>query len=214
MKAVIFDLDGTLLDTLEDLYLSVNFALQETGCAQRTREEVRQFVGNGAANLIKRSLGEENESRFDAALAAFRSHYGEHSEDHTCPYPHILPMLEKVKESGYKTAIISNKPDSAVQTLAKKFFSMIPYVQGEKEGIPRKPSPDSIFYCLNELGVEKENCVYVGDSEVDVMTAKNAKIPCIAVTWGFRDKEVLVEAGAEIFADTVEELYERIREWL
>lgn len=214
MKAVLFDLDGTLLDTLEDLYLSVNYSLKSLGLPERTRKEVRRFLGNGMENLVTRSLPDDDKKCLPEALALFREHYGAHSEDHTAPYEGIPALLDRLEKEGYALAIISNKPDFAVQTLAKTHFPRIGYAAGEREGIRRKPEADSLLLAMEAMGVKKEDCLYVGDSEVDVLTAKNTGIPCIAVTWGFRDPEDLTEAGAAHLADTTDELYEKIGELL
>ncbi len=212
MKAVFFDLDGTLLDTLEDLCISVNFTLQKMDLPKRSTKEIRSFLGNGVVNLMKKSLPDYAKDRLEEALPIFREHYGKHSEDHTQPYPGIPQLLERLQKEGYVTAIISNKPDFAVQTLTRTYFPTVSFSVGEREGIRRKPHPDSILEAMRLLKVEKENCLYVGDSEVDVQTAKNLGMACVALTWGFRDREDLLEAGAEHLADTAQELYEKIEE--
>ena len=210
MKAVLFDLDGTLLDTLEDLTIAVNFALTKMGFPKRRPDEIRRFLGNGAANLVRSSLPQGKEAALEETLPIFRSYYEKHNQEKTCPYPGILPLLDHLKEDGFSLAVISNKPDYAVQPLAKKHFPTIDYAVGEKEGVARKPAPDSIFQALTVLGVEKQSALYVGDSEVDLETAKAAGIPCIAVTWGFRDPDHLIAAGAKHLAHTAEELYKMI----
>ena len=212
MKSVIFDLDGTLLDTLQDLFFSVNATLEEMGLPLRTKREIRAFLGNGARNLLQQSLPDHKKDRVDEALAIFQPIYALHSQDTTSPYPGITPLLEQLKKDGFGLGIVSNKPDFAVQTLGKNHFPIIPFAVGEREGIRRKPNPDSVLEAMRALGSTQGECVYVGDSEVDVATAIAAGIPCIAVTWGFRDREALAEAGATVFADTAEELYERIGE--
>lgn len=213
MKAVIFDLDGTLLDTLVDLANAVNAALEENSMPVRTLEEIRQFVGNGARNLLMKSVpgGLENPA-FEKTLGDFRAYYAAHCKDFTSPYAGILELLAELKQQELKMAIVSNKPDSAVKELAKEFFGdYIVVAIGDKEGVARKPAPDTVYHALEELGVCKEEAVYVGDSDVDVMTAMNAEIPCISVTWGFRDREFLMFHGAEHFAESPKELAELLK---
>lgn len=206
MKSVLFDLDGTLLDTLDDLMISVNYTMEKLGFPLHSRKEIRAFVGNGAANLILQSLPENKKDLQEEALAIFKEHYAAHSDDNTRPYPEVDRLLSNLKKKGYQIAIISNKPDFAVKTLAKKYFPLADLANGEIAGIPRKPAPDGVNLVLEQFGSEKHETLYVGDSDVDVITAKNAEIPCIAVTWGFRDRDVLEKAGAEVFADSCEEL--------
>lgn len=211
-KAVIFDMDGTLLNTLEDLCLSTNAALVKYGFPKRTLEEVRQFVGNGAVNLMRKAVpqGEDN-PHFEDCLQAFQEHYGEHLNDHTGPYEGILDLLQKLSEKGIPMAIVSNKPDFAVRELNKKYFgSLIGVAIGESKGVRRKPAPDTVERAACKLGVELQDCIYVGDSEVDLQTAKNCKIPCMSVTWGFRGRELLLNLGAEYMAADAEELYRLI----
>lgn len=207
-NTVIFDLDGTLLDTLEDLADAVNYALRSAQMPERTLEEVRAFVGNGVRRLIELAVpgGFEN-SRFEEVFDRFKEYYGIHCNDKTKPYDGILPLLEQLKEEGFALAIVSNKLDSAVKELSEIYFhDFIEVAIGEREGVKRKPAPDTVFAALKELSVSGEGAVYVGDSDVDVMTAKNAGLPCIAVLWGFRDKELLKEQGAEMFAGVPEEI--------
>lgn len=208
MKAIIFDLDGTLLDTLEDLCLSVNAALRAYGLPEKTREHVRQSVGNGVRNLMRRSVPEgESNPHFEDCFRTFQKHYAEHLNDHTGPYEGIMELLQKLSEQGYPMAIVSNKSDYAVKELNRNVFgSLIPVAIGESEGVRRKPEPDTVYEAIRELGVSKADCIYVGDSEVDLQTAKNAEIPCISVSWGFRDREILEDLGAEKIVDTTSEL--------
>lgn len=206
--SVIFDLDGTLLDTLCDLRNSVNFALREHGMAERSLAEIRRFVGNGVRNLCKRAAEEgTDEEKVDEILATFRAHYKDHSNDETRPYEGIIDLLTSLKERGISTAIVSNKVDSAVQTLKAEYFSgLIDVAVGELDGVKRKPCPDTVFLAMEKLGCKCP--VYVGDSEVDVETAKNASLDGIFVTWGFRDEAELRAAGAEILVKSVKELSE------
>ena len=208
IKGVLFDLDGTLLDTLEDLYQSVNAALAACGFPERTRMEVRSFVGNGVRNLMVRSVpdGEEN-SKFEECFQKFREHYAAHLNDHTAPYVGIMELLAELKEKGIPTAVVSNKSDAAVKELCRETFGdLVPLAIGESERVKKKPAPDTVIEAAAEIGVPLKDCVYVGDSEVDLATAENAGIPCISVSWGFRDKELLESLGAKTLLDTVAEL--------
>lgn len=206
---VLFDLDGTLLNTLEDLADAVNYTLHHFGCPERSLEEVRTFVGNGVRNLLTRALpGREDDPDFEEVLQVYTDYYGVHSQDKTKPYDGILAALAKVS-AKYPVAIVSNKHDSAVKSLCADFFPGY-YALGETPGCPRKPNPDMVYKVMQDIGVEK--CVFVGDSEVDVLTAKNAGVPCISVLWGFRDKGMLAEHGAEHFCDDTAKLFDCIRE--
>lgn len=199
MDTIIFDLDGTLLDTLEDLTDSVNYAMEKFGFPLHTIEEIRSFVGNGAPKLIERSIpqGKENPS-YDAVLAAFKEHYAAHCEDKTNPYAGIMELLAKLKDKGYRMAVVSNKFDGAVKRLCKKYFGgYLEAAIGESADVKRKPAPDTVYRALRELSCDNSRAVYVGDSEVDIQTAKNASLPCISVTWGFRTAGQLKAAGAD-----------------
>ena len=208
MTAVLFDLDGTLLDTLDDLAASVNAALAAFSLPMRTREEVRRFVGNGAERLIRLALpGEETDPPAEEVLRVFRSHYNAHCLDRTRPYDGIL---EALRQLHMPAAIVSNKPDSAVKPLCARFFPGVPAF-GETADCPRKPAPDMLFRGLEALGADR--CVYVGDSEVDILTARNAGMPCLSVLWGFRDKETLEAAGGTLFCRTPEELPGILNQW-
>lgn len=203
-ETVIFDLDGTLLDTLEDLTDAVNHALGAYKMPLRTIEEIRKFVGNGVRNLMIQAVpnGEKNPA-FEEIFALFKEYYGEHCNDKTGPYKGVLDLMKELKKQGYVMGIVSNKIDSAVKELNRMYFA--DYIQvaiGEKEGVQRKPAPDTVFAALKEIGREKETAIYIGDSEVDLATAKNAGIPCVSVLWGFRDKEFLEKCGADMFAET------------
>ncbi len=198
MDTIIFDLDGTLLDTLEDLTDSVNYAMEKFGFPLHTIEEIRSFVGNGAPKLIERSIpqGKENPS-YDAVLAAFKEHYAAHCEDKTNPYAGIMELLAKLKDKGYRMAVVSNKFDGAVKRLCEKYFGgYLEAAIGESADVKRKPAPDTVYRALRELSCDNSRAVYVGDSEVDIQTAKNAALPCISVTWGFRTAGQLKAAGA------------------
>ena len=210
IEAVIFDLDGTLLNTLYDLTDSVNFALEKYGMPQRSIEEIRAFVGNGLRNLMTQAVpdGEENPV-FEELFEFFREYYKMHCNVKTAPYEGIPELLRELKKQGVQMAIVSNKIDSGVKELNEIHFSE--YVQvaiGEREGIARKPEPDSVIEALRILGIEKEKAVYVGDSDVDIYTARNAQVQCVAVTWGFRDEAFLKSHGAELMIHNPLELLE------
>lgn len=202
ITTVIFDLDGTLLDTLEDLKNAVNHALSNCGMPERTLSEIRQFVGNGVRNLMIRAVpqGEDNPV-FEHAFEVFKAYYGEHCNDATRAYDGIPELLQELKNGGYAMAIVSNKIDSAVQDLNNRYFSQVDVAVGDRENLRRKPEPDSVFLALEELGRTREEAVYVGDSDVDLATAQNAGLPCISVLWGFRDREFLEEHGAKVFVE-------------
>lgn len=212
IKAVIWDLDGTLLNTLDDLAASVNAAFAMNGMPLRSTEEVRAFVGNGIRNLMMRAVpdGEANPA-FDKALEDFTRHYGAHSRDRTRPYDGILEMLDRLSAVGVKHAIVSNKIDFAVKELSRAYFGeRMCAAIGDDPSRARKPAPDSVLAAMREMGVTAQETVYVGDSDVDVLTARNAGVPCVAVLWGFRDEACLRAAGAERLARTPDELREII----
>ena len=204
----IFDLDGTLLDTLTDLAASCNYALLQHGMAQRTIDEVRMFVGNGVKKLMERAIPDGLANpQFDEVYQCFRQHYLKHGLDHTAPYPAVLPMLAELKRRNKKIAVVSNKFYRATEELCKHFFDQ--YVEvaiGEREGIKKKPAPDTVLEALAQLGVTGDNAVYIGDSDVDIATANNCQLPCISVLWGFRDKDFLLRSGATTLINTPEEL--------
>ena len=206
--AILFDLDGTLLDTLQDLIDSTNATLAHFGYPLRKPEEVRLFVGNGARRLFELALPEgSSPAAVEEALAWFKEYYPAHSQIKTKPYDGILEALEEIRKE-FPVAVVSNKPDVAAKPLCKTYFGDI-YAQGESSACPRKPAPDMVFAAMQALGVE--SCIYVGDSEVDVLTAKNAGVPCLTVLWGFRDKEILVEAGAEHFCENPKDLLKLLK---
>ena len=202
----LFDMDGTLLDTLADLTAAVNHTLARYGYPRRTIEQVRKGLGNGAAKLVAAMLpqGEETPG-FADIMRDYRAWYQAHACVETCPYPGVPEMLKRLRQRGCKVAIVSNKPHGAACELAERFFPGVPTF-GERPEIPRKPAPDMVFHALAALGAGKENAAYVGDSEVDVQTARNAGLPVIGVAWGFRGREALAAAGAETIVDTAGEL--------
>ena len=197
---IIFDMDGTLLDTLEDLTDAVNVALERNGYPKHSLEEVRYFVGNGAGNLIRSAAPEGADPK--PVMDVFLEWYGAHCQDKTRPYDGICEALEALK-ANYPVAVVSNKPDYAVKLMSAALFPGVHGV-GEKQGIPRKPAPDMLYCAMEQLGVDK--CIYIGDSDVDLATARNAGVPCISVLWGFRTKEDLEKAGATVFCSHPSEL--------
>ena len=205
---ILFDMDGTLLDTLEDLADATNYALAAFGHPARTLQEIRRFVGNGAENLILKALPDDHKDDLAKTLATFRTYYNAHCQVKTKPYDGVLEALAQLGEK-YPMAIVSNKPDSAVKPLCEQYFPGI-YALGERAGCPRKPAADMVYVAMKDIGVE--TCVYVGDSEVDIATAKNAGVKCLSVLWGFRDKDVLIEAGGQYFCDETAKLAEKIEE--
>lgn len=208
-KTIVFDLDGTLLDTLDDLTDATNHALSVFGLKTRTRDEVCSFVGNGIAKLIERAIGEKEHPDFAKILSEFKAYYAAHCADKTQPYDGVIELLREFKRRGIKTAVVSNKADFAVKSLAQTYFSgLLCEAVGENEeaGIRKKPAPDSLFAVMDALQADKQTTAYVGDSEVDVQTAKNAGLDCICVTWGFRKKDFLRENGGKIFVDVPTEI--------
>ena len=200
---ILFDLDGTLLDTLQDLTDATNHTLEHFGCPTRTLDEVRRFVGNGARQLIRLALpGKENDPDVEEVLAYYQTYYAAHSQIKTGPYGGILEALEQLGKK-YPIAIVSNKPDIAVKILCKQYFGDV-FALGETADCPRKPAPDMLYKGMAAIGVKK--CIYVGDSEVDVLTARNAGVKCLSVLWGFRDKSCLEEVGARYFCDNPADL--------
>lgn len=207
-SVAVFDLDGTLLDTLEDLYLATNTALARHSLPCRTRNEVRMFVGNGVEALIRRAVPDRTgEEIVLSVLADFKTTYAAICEDHTGPYDGIPELLQALRERGVRIAVVSNKFDAATKQLCEKYFGdLVEVAVGEREGVRKKPAPDTVFEALRLLGVTAEGAVYIGDSDVDIETAKNAGMPCISVTWGLRDEGFLAEHRAEIFAHTPAEV--------
>lgn len=211
-QAIIFDLDGTLLNTLEDLADSVNYVLKENNFPLRTLEEVRCFVGNGIRNLIERSVPQKTPIEIiDKVHQEFITYYKTHCMEKTKPYDGILPLLNNLKKSGCKTAVVSNKANYAVQILCEKYFNNLLDISfGEQEGIPKKPAPDLVYKVLQTLHINPENAVYIGDSDVDIITARNTNMDEIIVNWGFRDTEFLKNHGAKIIVSSPEEIEEII----
>lgn len=211
--AVVFDLDGTLLDTLDDITDSINYVMAAHGFAERTKDEVRSFVGNGAKKLVERAMysQEENADRVsdpdlvEQCYNEFKEYYNQNSNVKTAPYAGLASVLEKLYASGITMAVVSNKPDATVKELCEYHFEKyIKIAIGEKEGQKRKPDPTVLLDAINALGCD--GAIYVGDSEVDVRVAKNAGIPAVIMTWGFRDRQILIENGAEILANDASEL--------
>lgn len=212
-RAILFDLDGTLLDTLDDLRDACNYALSRVGEPPRSREEIRRFVGNGLGKLVERAVpGGRAHPRFGEALAVMQRYYAAHSQINTRPYPGVPSLLEGLKGEGYALAVVSNKPDRAVKELSARYFGGALAVSiGEREGVRRKPAPDTALEALRLLGAGRAEALYVGDSEVDIGTARNAGLDCLCVTWGFRERETLAAAGANAFADTPEDVLAFVR---
>jgi phosphoglycolate phosphatase len=211
-KVYIFDLDGTLLDTLTDLAASTNYALREHGMPEHSVDDVRRFVGNGVRKLMERAVpdGADN-PLFDEAFATFRQHYMEHALDTTRPYDGVPEMLATLKSRGCRIAVVSNKMMAATQELCQHFFPDTVEVaigEHEAEGIRKKPAPDTVYAALSALGVTKDHAVYVGDSDVDIATARHAGLPCISVLWGFRDRDFLLQHGATTLVTIPRELCE------
>lgn len=204
---ILFDLDGTLLNTLEDLTDSVNYALAQYDCPPRTVEDVRNFIGNGARKLIERSLpGKENDPDVDEVLATYQAYYKAHSQIKTRPYDGVTEALNVIAKK-YPVAIVSNKPDAPTKLLCKEFFGDV-YARGESTDCPRKPAPDMLLKAMRIIGVD--TCIYVGDSEPDILTAKNLGVKCLSVLWGFRDQKTLEAAGGTYFCDDPKKLLEKL----
>ncbi len=212
LRAVIFDLDGTLLDTLGDLGDSVNRMLERFGFPTHSHEQIKLFVGDGAAKLVERALPSGvDQGKYSECLCYFKAHYHDNANNKTHPYEGIIPLLELMGKRGIVCAVVSNKPHDAAVFLCEKFFSdRIKATVGDRDGIRRKPYPDSLLCVMDELGCDE--AIYVGDSDTDIMTAKNAGVPCISVSWGFRERDFLINSGAVHIADNAEELLARIGE--
>lgn len=209
---IIFDMDGTILNTLEDLKNSLNYVLQQAGYQTRTLEEVRTFVGNGIRKTIERALPSDiEEEKVDELFSLFMDYYAIHNTDNTKPYNGVIELLKELKHLGYKTAVVSNKQDSAVKSLCKKFFTGLFDVEiGEMENIAKKPEPDEVNEVLKILNIARTKSIYIGDSEVDIQTAQNSKMKSIIVDWGFRDRKFLYEHGAEVIVSNPSEILDII----
>jgi|UniRef100_UPI003FF1514D phosphoglycolate phosphatase len=207
-KMVIFDLDGTLLDTLDDLCNSVNYSLRTNNFPERSLAEVRTFVGNGIRLLIERSVPEgTSKELIDKTFECFKTYYAVHCNDKTKTYPGVMDMLKELKKNGYKIAVLSNKAQYAVTKLCNIYFNnLLDDAVGARENVAKKPSPDALYICAENNNINLNNVIYVGDSDVDVATANNAGVRGIAVTWGFRSRELLIKCGAENLADNTDEL--------
>ena len=207
MTGLLFDLDGTLLNTLEDLKDATNYALSHFGYPEKSLEEIRKAVGNGAANQIRKSLPEgTSEETVQKILVFYKDYYASHCQIKTAPYEGILTAVELLRKK-YPVAIVSNKPDPAVKTLCARYFGDL-YALGESTACPRKPAPDMVYQGMKAIGAR--DCIYIGDSEVDILTAENAGVPCLSVLWGFRDREQLEEEGGSWFCSRPEDLPETI----
>lgn len=209
-KAVIFDLDGTLLNTLDDLSNSVNYAMRRCGFAERTKDEVRSFIGNGVRVLIKRAVPYgTSEDGYRKAYGVFKEHYSKNSRNMTAPYAGITEVVKRLKSDGYKLAIVSNKIDFAVKDLRDEFFDgLIEVAVGDSDLTRIKPNPDMVFAAADKLGVSPSECIYVGDTDVDLETAVNSGMDCISVSWGFRSRAELERYGAAMIADRPEDITE------
>ena len=206
----IFDLDGTLLNTLGDLASSVNHTMKEFGFPQHTVDEVRCMVGNGIKKLIERAIpqGKEN-PQYEQVYKSFMAYYLQHSLDTTCPYDGIMEMMSSLKAKGKNIAVVSNKYCTATEQLCRHFFNdYVSVAIGESEKIRKKPAPDSVLEVMRRLATDKDHCVYIGDSDVDIETARNSGIPCISVLWGFRDKDFLISHGATCLVSTPKQITE------
>jgi phosphoglycolate phosphatase len=211
-QVVLFDLDGTLLDTLDDLHAAVNFVLEKYRLPIRTRDEVRAFIGNGIVKLMERSVGAGMRSmvNLDDVVTDFKAYYGAHCQEKTKPYDGVMELLANLKKAGVKVGVVSNKAHFATAQLCEYYFGdLVDVAIGENEagGVRKKPAPDSVFAAIEAVGgVNPSRVVYVGDSEVDIQTAMNAGVDCVSVCWGMKDREFLVENGASVLIDTVEAL--------
>lgn len=212
-STVIFDLDGTLLDTLDDLADAANAALTAHNCPARTREEVCAFVGNGVRKLIERATpGGADNPDCEAILADFKAAYSACCRNKTAPYPGVIDLLSRLRDDGVRVAVVSNKFDDAVRELCTHYFGdLVTVAVGECATVRKKPAPDAVFETLHRLGADASGAVYVGDSDVDILTARNAGLPCISVTWGFRTGEFLTAHGAAVLTDTPDALYDLIQ---
>ena len=209
---ILFDMDGTLMNTLEDMADSVNAILRQLGHAERSLDEVRAFVGNGAEMLVRRAMPDgSSKAEIAQALGLYQPYYAAHCQEKTRAYDGILPLLEELHRAGKQIAVVSNKPEGALRTLCDEYFAgLVKVVSGDMPGRRRKPWPDMVDAALEKMSADRNDAVYVGDSEVDVQTGKNAGLPVIGVSWGFRGREKLIEAGAETIVDSIEELRQKL----
>lgn len=205
---IVFDCDGTLLDTLTDLRNAVNYVLRAHDLPERSVPEVKAALGNGVAHLMRQSLPDSiSEAEFNTYLDEFKAYYGEHLQDYTAPYPGMLDVLDTLRAKGYKLAIVSNKIQEGITPLNKEYFGdRLPVAIGECPGLQRKPAPDMVLQALKELGSTQDESIYIGDSEVDVATAKNSGLLCIGVTWGFRDEQLHKDLGVKYIARKAEDI--------
>jgi len=205
---IVFDCDGTLLDTLTDLRNAVNYVLRAHDLPERSVPEVKAALGNGVAHLMRQSLPDSiSEAEFNTYLDEFKAYYGEHLQDYTAPYPGMLDVLDTLRAKGYKLAIVSNKIQEGITPLNKEYFGdRLPVAIGERPGLQRKPAPDMVLQALKELGSTQDESIYIGDSEVDVATAKNSGLLCIGVTWGFRDEQLHKDLGVTHIARKAEDI--------
>lgn len=212
-KAVLYDMDGTVLDTLADLTDAVNVSLRRFGLPEQPAMHVRDVLGNGARRLIMGCLPEGTDERTaDAVLEFYKPYYDAHCREKTAPYPGITELMQRLRDAGVKQAVVSNKPDGAVKELAELFFGgLIESAVGESETVRLKPCPDAVLAAAKLMGVSKDECVYVGDSEVDIETARRAGMDCISVAWGFRDEDMLRAEGAMCIVRSAEELFETLK---
>lgn len=211
-ELIVFDMDGTILDTLEDLKNSMNYTLKLHNMPERTLDEIRSFVGNGIRKLIERAVPQEtSEEKITEIHKNFMAHYEIHCADFTKPYDGVISLIQELRNRGYKTAVVSNKADSAVQELCVQYFpNLFDLAIGERSEIAKKPAPDMVHLALAQLGFPKENAVYIGDSDVDVATARNSGLAMIAVDWGFRSRDFLISQGAETIVSKPEEILELV----
>ncbi len=212
-KAVIFDMDGTILNTLEDLKNATNYSLRQFNMPERTLEEVRMFVGNGIKKLIERAVpAGTTEEKINELLKVFLEYYEIHSADNTSAYPGIQNLVEELKKLGIKTAVSTNKADEPAQELGKKYFNgVFDLIVGQKDGLRTKPAPDSVNEILRILNIQKKDAVYIGDSDVDVQTAKNSGLDFIGVSWGFRGRKFLEQNGAKNIVDSANEILKLVK---
>ena len=205
---IVFDCDGTLLDTLTDLRNAVNYVLRAHDLPEQSVPEVKAALGNGVAHLMRQSLPDSiSEAEFNTYLDEFKAYYGEHLQDYTAPYPGMLDVLDTLRAKGYKLAIVSNKIQEGITPLNKEYFGdRLPVAIGERPGLQRKPAPDMVLQALKELDSTQDESIYIGDSEVDVATAKNSGLLCIGVTWGFRDEQLHKDLGVKYIARKAEDI--------